>query len=215
MIVEGCEIPDNLYYDVENDVWVRLVEDNIYQVGLTLPFFYKVGRPTRIKPRPAGTAVKRGSSLATVETATYTGALYSPFNCKITYVNNYIVDVVKNPYNVWIVELNSFEKPSEAGLLTGEEAKAAYEKKLQTEKIICFKTYPDHKITVLAETCEKILTTVGDYFFKHVTKGETLYVLTQDPATEVDMIKWAKDMNQEILEVHRQDKLIHVLYRRV
>lgn len=216
MNIEGCEIPDDLYYDVENDIWVRGVGENLYQVGLTLPFFYRVGRPTRIKPRPVGSSIKKGSSLATVETPNYVGALYSPFNCEITSINENIVEnIVKNPYKTWVVQLRAVENPLDSGLLAGEEAKAIYEEKLRTGKVACFKTFPEHKIIVLAETCEKILTIVGDYFFKHVKKGESLYVVTQDPATEADMIKWAKDMKQEVLEIRRQDNIIHVLYRKV
>ena len=215
MIIEGCEFPDDLYYDIENDIWVSVIDDKLYRVGLTLPFFYKVGKPTRIKPRPANTVVNRGSSLATIETPIYVGAVYSPLNGKINRTNS-TIDITKDPYGSgWIVELQSSEQPNSAGLLQGEEARAKYEEKLKRERIVCFKTFPEHRLTALAETCEQILTTVGDYFFKNVNRGETLYVITQEPATEVDMIKWAEDMKQELLEIRRQDKLIHVLYRRV
>jgi len=214
-IVVGCEFPDEYYYDVENDVWVFRVSEKVYRLGATMPFFYKIGRPTKIKPKPVGSHVKRGQSIASIETSRYVGVIYSPIDGEVVNINQNLERIVEDPYkDGWITEIET-EQEIDNRLKRGEEAVREYEKKLAEENIVCFKTYPDHRLTVLAKTCEQILTQVGDYFFKFVKKGETLYVITQDPATEVDMIKWAQDMKQELVELHRQGSLIHVLYRRV
>jgi len=34
MIYYGCDIPENLYYDIERDVWIRF-EDNVAVLGMT------------------------------------------------------------------------------------------------------------------------------------------------------------------------------------
>ena len=217
--VEGCKLPQGLLYDVENDVWAREISENRYILGITTPLLFMIGKLTNLRPRNVGTEVKRGGTLALVETSRYSGALISPMDCTITKVNDKAVVnplvVIQDTYREgWIVEVEKKDESPTGNLLGWEKAINTYREKILRNRIICFKTYPDHRITALGETCEKILTKVGDYFFKFVKPGETLHVITQDPATEVDMIKWAQDMGQELVEIKRQDKIIHVIYRR-
>ena len=218
--LEDCPLPSELFYDVDNDVWLRPLDGSTYRVGVAVPLLFKVGKLSNVKPRPVGTVVKRGQSLALLESQRFTGPLWAPLQGEIAGINESVVaepgKVAEDPYgDGWVVELKTHSDPILAGLLTGEDAIKRYEEKIDREGIVCLKSYPDHRITALAETCEMILTKVGDYFFKFVKPGETLHVVTQDPATEVDMLKWARDMGQELVDMKRRGKLIHVLYRRL
>ena len=33
--VQGCELPEDLYYDVEKDTWAKPLENNVVMLGMT------------------------------------------------------------------------------------------------------------------------------------------------------------------------------------
>jgi len=217
--VEGCSIPDELLYDVENDVWLMPLPRNLYRVGVAVPLLFLAGKLQRVKPREVGTIVRKGQALALLESIRYAGALTSPLDARIIRANMDVAErpetVAEDPYGEgWIVEIEAYIAP-DSGLVTGEEASRRYTAKITRNNIMCLKVLPDHRITALAESCEMILTKIGDFHFKFVAPGETLHVVTQDPATEVDLIKWAQDMKQELVDIRKTGKLLHVVYRRV
>jgi TusA-related sulfurtransferase len=146
------------------------------------------------------------------------GALLTPFDCKVTAVNAAALsnpDIVsEDPYgDGWIVEVAA-EGPTPR-LLEAAEASKAYELKNRERGVVCLDIVPHYEIKVFGETCESILSQVGDYMRMYIKQGETLHVITSDPATEVDMISWAEKTGQGLLEIRRVGKTLHVLYRRL
>lgn len=75
-------------------------------------------------------------------------------------------------------------------------------------------TLADYRFTVFGETCENILTQVGDFISRYLKVGESLHVITTDPATEVDMIAYADRTGHKLLEIKKIGKLLHVIYMR-
>ncbi|MEM1964876.1 MAG: hypothetical protein QXH12_02030 [Candidatus Caldarchaeum sp.] len=56
---------------------------------------------------------------------------------------------------------------------------------------------------------------MGDFTELNVKTGETLYFMTADPATEVDMISWAEKTGHALLGLKRAGRTLHALYMKM
>jgi len=126
VVVEGFEIREDLYYDVENHVWVKLVNGEAL-VGLDDVGQYLARRIVFVKPKPPGTHVPRGEALAMLESVKWVGPLPAPLTCTVVEVNQEVVKrpfmINRRPYEAWIVKVRPEKLEEELRLLvTGEEA---------------------------------------------------------------------------------------------
>ncbi len=127
---KGCEIPKDLYYDLEYHVWAKIDKDTVI-VGATDPAQAYAGEIIYIKIKDKGTKIDRGGILATVESAKYMGPMRSPVSGVIIEVNQ---EVASNPtlinqdaYENWVVKLKAENLDKELQLLTpGNEAAEKY-----------------------------------------------------------------------------------------
>ena len=65
--VRGCNLPDNLLYDVPNHIWYQELDDGSVKVGMTAVATAMAGRLVAYTPKAVGKEVKAGKSCATVE----------------------------------------------------------------------------------------------------------------------------------------------------
>src|SRR5512132_966372 len=64
-VVNGCTLPDDLLYDVENQLWYRERPDGLVDVGMTAVAVAMVGgRIVAITPKRAGRRVDTGQTCA-------------------------------------------------------------------------------------------------------------------------------------------------------
>jgi glycine cleavage system H protein len=143
-MIRGWDFPEELYYQVEKHVWVRLLGADTVQVGLT-PVGYELLRHSltaiSVRTKNIGQVVPRGKSIAMVESLKYIGPLAAPISGVLVRVNERLKDdpdaASADPYGEgWIAELQPLDWESDsATLVTGEAAIAAYERWLSSEKI--------------------------------------------------------------------------------
>jgi len=88
---KGCKIPEELYYDLEYHVWVK-IENDIAIVGATDPAQAYAGELLNIKIKDVGTKLKRGDIAAIVESAKYMGPMRSPISGSIIEINQNVSD---------------------------------------------------------------------------------------------------------------------------
>jgi len=145
MIYFACEIPEDLFYDIERDVWVRF-EGDIAVLGMTDPAQTRCGRFTALSFREIGKKVAQGKMLVTVESAKWVGAFPAPFSCEIVETNegsfaDNILLANKEPYNAgWLVKVRPTDLENERGhLVTGQEAVEKYKARIQELKINCLR----------------------------------------------------------------------------
>lgn len=124
--IEGFEIPEDLYYDVENHVWVKIVNDAA-MIGLDDVGQFLARRIVFVKPRPPGTAVNRGEAVAMLESVKWVGPLPSPLTGTVIEVNDQVVrrpmTINHRPYEAWIVKLRPTKLSEELQfLVTGSVA---------------------------------------------------------------------------------------------
>lgn len=144
-VVNGCELPDHLYYDIEHGIWVRFASAELAVAGFADPFQTRAGRLLHLHPRPVGRLISRGRPAATVESAKWVGAFAMPLTGVVRAYNQAVLadpqQVNRDPYGQgWLLQLRPTALAAEQGhLLTGAAAIAAYRAKLQRDGIHCLR----------------------------------------------------------------------------
>lgn len=146
MIYYGCELPEDLYYDVEDDVWLRFEDDGTVTMGMTDPAQTRCGKLVNIRIKKVGRTVKRGKHAAVIESGKWVGPFPSPLTGEIVANNRagFEEDILvanKDPYGAgWIVRLRPSNLDEERNdLLAGQEALEAYQTKIDEHEIRCFR----------------------------------------------------------------------------
>lgn len=143
MEIKGCKFPEEVFYDVENLMWVIFEEENIVKSGLTDVGQFVAGSLLYVRPRNVGTFIERGKRVAIIESGKYVGPIRSPLSGELIEVNEAVLKdatlVNKDPYGAgWIFRLRPSALEKEKGfLLKGEEAKDALLKKMEKEGFDC------------------------------------------------------------------------------
>jgi glycine cleavage system H protein len=145
MIYYACDIPEDLYYDIERDVWIRF-ENEIAVLGVTDVAQTRCGKFAAISFRNLGKKVAQGKTLATIESAKWVGPFPAPFSCEIveTNENGFAKDILlanKEPYTTgWLVKVRPTDLENERGhLMTGEAAAERYKERINELKVNCLR----------------------------------------------------------------------------
>ena len=145
MIYNACDIPEELYYDIERDVWIRF-EDDFAVLGMTDPAQTRCGKFAALSFRDIGKKVDEGKALVTVESAKWVGAFPAPFNCEIIETNEIgfkkdILSANKDPYVTgWLVKVRPIGPlKAQTHLVTGLEAVEKYKARILELKINCLR----------------------------------------------------------------------------
>jgi glycine cleavage system H protein len=145
MIYYACEIPEDLYYDIERDVWIRF-EGEFATLGMTDVAQTRCGKFAAISFRDVGKKVSQGKPLATVESAKWVGPFPAPFSCEIVETNEAgfaknILLANKEPYiDGWLVKVRPTNLEVErVHLVTGPEAADKYRERIKELKINCLR----------------------------------------------------------------------------
>jgi len=142
----GCDIPPELLYDIERDVWIRPLEDGTLSMGMTDPAQTRAGRFLHILFKKVGRHLEAGQSAATIETAKWAGPFPTPVAGTLVETNDaaYRADILlanRDPYGTgWMVRLEPDEWPDTmAELLTGDEAVARYRSRIDLLDLNCMR----------------------------------------------------------------------------
>lgn len=141
----GCVVPDDLLYDVERNVWVRLEGDEavmgMTDVGQTL-----CGRFVNVTWKPPGRVVRRGKSLAIIESAKWVGPFPAALSGEIVATNEAafrddLAVANRDPYGAgWLVRVHPSALPEELPeLVDGAEAFARYRVFIEENDVRCFR----------------------------------------------------------------------------
>jgi len=137
--VRGCNIPDDLKYSVNNNVWARVEGDGTVTVGMTAYAASLAGQIVSFTPKKVGKDVKKDKSCATVESGKWVGPAKSPFSGEVVAVNDAVSakpgTINSDPYGTgWLVRIKPEDLAAESGdLVTGAAALAAFETKMAAD----------------------------------------------------------------------------------
>lgn len=145
MIYYGCQIPEDLYYDIERDVWIRF-DGDIAVLGMTDPAQTRCGRFVALRFKKPGRVVRQGRALATIESGKWVGPFPAPFTAEIVETNEaaFREDILlanKDPYGAgWLVKVRPLNLDAERDhLVTGEEAVRRYKARIEELGVRCFR----------------------------------------------------------------------------
>jgi glycine cleavage system H protein len=145
MIYYACDIPEDLTYDIERDVWIRF-EGDVAVLGMTDVAQTRCGKIAAISFRDVGKKVMQGKALATIESAKWVGPFPAPFSCEIVETNEeaFARDILitnKEPYTTgWLVKVRPMSLEGERShLVTGAEAAEKYKERIKELKISCLR----------------------------------------------------------------------------
>lgn len=137
--VRGCNLPDDLYYNVENNVWARREGDGTITVGMTSYACSLAGEIVSYTPKKVGKEIEKDKSVATVESGKWVGPVKAPVSGEVTAVNDAVSakpgTINADPYAAgWMVKMKPTNWDAEsAGLVTGGAVAAAFEAKMNAD----------------------------------------------------------------------------------
>jgi glycine cleavage system H protein len=131
-IVQGCVLPDDLFYDVERQVWYRELLDELVEVGVTSVAVAMAGTIVAVTPKRAGRRLAAGNACAVFESGKFVGPAKVAFPAEIVRSNDAIMErpalAHSDPYGAaWLVVLRPDDWNGAKGLLTpGRDVAAPY-----------------------------------------------------------------------------------------
>jgi glycine cleavage system H protein len=123
-VVNGCPLPDDLLYDVENELWYRERHDGLVDVGMTAVAVAMVGgRIVAITPKRAGRRIEAGQACAVIESGKFVGPAKVCFGAEIVESNETLLDrpgvANTDPYGAaWLVVVRPDDWPVARARLT-------------------------------------------------------------------------------------------------
>ncbi|MCC6300911.1 MAG: glycine cleavage system protein H [Anaerolineales bacterium] len=145
MIFYACDIPEDLTYDIERDVWIRF-DGDFATLGMTDVAQTRCGKFAALSFRNVGKKVEQGKPLATIESAKWVGPFPAPFACEIVETNEagFAKDILlanKDPYGIgWLVKVRPSNLEAESShLVTGEAAAEKYKERIRELKVNCLR----------------------------------------------------------------------------
>ncbi len=141
----GCTVADDLWYDVDQHVWVRLEDDHAV-LGMTDVAQTMGGRMVQLTFRRLGRSYPRGRSLAIVESAKWVGPFPTPLTGELVEVNEegFAADIAianRDPYGAgWIARIRPTRLAEERmHLIDARTAFERYKALIQERGIHCYR----------------------------------------------------------------------------
>ncbi|MCB6176608.1 glycine cleavage system protein H [Rhodobacter sp. Har01] len=138
-VVKGCNLPDDLFYDVGNNLWYRPEADGTYTVGMTMIATGMAGALVAFTPKKVGKTIEAGKSVATVESGKWVGPAKIGFDVEIVAVNDILSETPKlansDTYGQgWMVRVRPVDGAAAAGVLVpGSAVAGPYEAKMNAD----------------------------------------------------------------------------------
>ena len=86
-VVRGCNLPDELTYDVPNNLWYKDEGDGTFTVGMTMIATAMAGALVAFTPKKVGKTIDAGKSVATVKSGKWVGPVKIGFPAEIVATN--------------------------------------------------------------------------------------------------------------------------------
>ena len=220
MQIDYCEFPEDVLYDLDNNVWVKLVSQNRVRLGITSVHAALAGKLDSVKLKPVGAALTRSQSVASIESIRFFGVVRTPLTGTLTLVNESLVTQPKLandfPYTTgWFAEIDSKLDPNEmASLLNLNAAKDKIRAQIGELRVRCFKAFPDYEMWEIGVECAAVLVRLSE-LVERVKVNEVVHVVSDDPTADIEMERWSDQTGQAVLESRSEGKLTHFIVKKI
>lgn len=137
--VRGCNLPDDLFYNVDNNVWARREGDGTITVGMTAYACSLAGEIVSYTPKKIGKEIEQNKSVCTVESGKWVGPVKAPVTGEVVATNEAVSGkpgtINADPYgNGWLVKMKPTNWDGDSGsLVTGANVASAFETKMNAD----------------------------------------------------------------------------------
>jgi glycine cleavage system H protein len=141
--VNGCQLPDDLWYWPEKHVWARPEDDGTVVMGMTDVAQNLAGKIVVVNLKAPGKVLAQGKSAGTLESGKWVGSIPTPVAGEVVAVNDAVKRaphiVNDDPYgDGWLIRVRPVDWEAEQSLLVhGPEGIEAYRARLDAEGIHC------------------------------------------------------------------------------
>lgn len=139
-IVNGCHLPDDLFYDVENQLWYRPLAGGRVAVGMTAVALAMAAALVAVTPKRAQRRIEAGEACAVVETGKLVAAARIGCAGFVERSNEALLQepwrAAQDPYGEgWLIELRADDWAAAQAMLTpGSAVAEPYAAKMRREK---------------------------------------------------------------------------------
>ncbi len=218
MEIEHCSFPDDLFYDLENNTWVRVNGSDVV-VGITSLLSAIARRLTSARLKSSGALITRGRSLGTLESQRFVGPVPSPFTGTILNTNALVSANPRvlndSPYEEgWIATLKPSNFMEEMMFLSKPEiVQSALREKIAQHHARCFKAFPDHEMFEIGVECSAVLLKL-DELVSTIPAGNVVHLVSDDPTAYVEMVRWTEQTDNSLVEWRTEGNLFHFIVRK-
>ena len=131
--LKNCMLPDELSYHVDFNVWIKKNDDGTIDLGMTDIAQSLAGAMLHCRQKKVGKTVKKGKSIATVESGKWVGPVKTPFAGEIIAKNDAVESdatiLNKSPYkHGWIVRIQPSDYDGDSSeLVSGDDAISGFD----------------------------------------------------------------------------------------
>jgi len=138
-VVNGCPLPDDLLYDVENQLWYRELGDGLVEVGITAVAVAMAGQVLAVTPKRAGRRIEAQQACAVVESGKVVGSARVACAGLVERSNEPLMErpslLNSDPYGAgWLVVMRPDDwTGAKARLIRGTDVAEPYRAKMDAE----------------------------------------------------------------------------------
>lgn len=220
MQIEYCDFPEDVLYDFENNVWVKMETQNRAKLGITSVLAALAGRLNKVNFKTPGADFRRGQSVATIESPRYFGVLRTPLTGRLVAINAALESDPKlandSPYTLgWFAEVEpTIPNDDLASLMEPKNAVNKIREQIRELRVRCFKAYPDLEMWEIGVECAAVLVRLNE-LMERCKVGEVVHVVSDDHTADIEMERWSDETGQAVLESRNEGKLTHFIVRKV
>lgn len=137
--VRGCNLPDDLYYHVDDNVWARIEADGVVTLGMTSYACALAGQLVAATPKKIGKQIEKSKTVCTVESGKWVGPVKAPVGGELIEINEAVSAkpglVNEDPYGAgWMAKIKPAHWAEESkSLISGAEIGSAFEVKMNAD----------------------------------------------------------------------------------
>lgn len=137
--VRGCNLPDDLYYHLDDNVWARVEADGAITLGMTAYACALAGQLVAATPKKIGKQVEQGKTVCTVESGKWVGPVKAPAGGDLVAINEAVTAkpalVNEDPYGAgWMARIKPANWAEESQrLISGAAIGPAFEAKMNAD----------------------------------------------------------------------------------
>jgi len=217
LIISSCYFADDPLYYPEGHCWVRFQGDDV-TVGTDSILCWVAGKVASVG-FPQNREVQRNHVLVSVEGPRHFDVIRSPFNCKITSINEELVSnpslINKDPYGKgWLVTVKVDPTESQTQLLQPiEKVRQTFERMIREMGIRCFKEFPDYDMYEIGTECSAVLSRLNDLLSSSAA-GTVVHIVSDDPTAEIEIIRWSEQTGNSLVESRSEGNIKHFLVKK-